>query len=171
MRNIKTAPERVQKGRDQAAQENVRPIGFWWTQGTYDAVTVVDFPFSSAGSLSLTPTLLSARRALSRLRSLLCADRLRRSPVRSRKRYSGTRSMLFSNSTCHGTMPSCVAQLALTGPDASSCPRLSGTDSDFPLGTLSTWSCRVTSSRCDRGAAQLRCRRSAEFGCFAPASP
>jgi uncharacterized protein with GYD domain len=60
MRNIKTAPERVQKGRDQAAQENVRPIGSWWTQDTYDAVTVVDFPFSSAGSLSLTPTLLSA---------------------------------------------------------------------------------------------------------------
>jgi uncharacterized protein with GYD domain len=53
MRSLVTSrprPSAYKKGRDKAAQENVRPIGFWWTQGTYDAVTVVDFPDDETAS-------------------------------------------------------------------------------------------------------------------------
>jgi uncharacterized protein with GYD domain len=44
MRTVKDAWTRAEHNRIMGEMMGVRTIGTWWTQGAYDAITIIDFP-------------------------------------------------------------------------------------------------------------------------------
>ena len=50
VKNAKGAVDRSEQGRAAIEQAGGRVVGLWWTQGTYDAVLIVDWPDDESAS-------------------------------------------------------------------------------------------------------------------------
>ena len=53
IKGIKDAPQRVKLQRERIQQAGGTLIGVWWTQGQYDAVSIVEFPDDDTAMASL----------------------------------------------------------------------------------------------------------------------
>jgi uncharacterized protein with GYD domain len=57
--NVKESPTRLEKRRAAVEEAGGRLVGFWWTQGAYDAISVIEWPDDESASVFALSTATS----------------------------------------------------------------------------------------------------------------